>query len=161
MREIKLSGKCGAGKVALVDDEDYARVIAVGSWQADADRHVMYAVCSRVKMHRLVLGVTDPKIEVDHRDNDGLNNVRSNLRIATKSQNAQNRSFVRGKSRYKGVTWNTKRSEWRANIFVNGHQKFLGAFPEDREQEAARAYDTAARCYFGEFAHLNFPTAIL
>jgi len=150
MREIPLT----QGYIAIVDDEDYARVLTVGSWQADVDPHSVYAVCSRIKMHRFIAGVTAPSIEVDHRDGNGLNNQKYNLRVCTKRQNAQNRKAIRGKSQYKGVTWHVARQEWRANIRVNGKQKHLGAFSDERS--AALAYDSAARLYFGEFSHCNF-----
>lgn len=93
---------------------------------------------------------------VDHIDRDGLNNRRSNLRLATTSQNMQNRPRQKNNSSgYKGVTFHKKRGEWRAKISVNGVTNNLGIFSSP--EAAARAYDAAAREHFGEFAYLNFP----
>jgi HNH endonuclease len=155
--------------VAIVDDEDYERVIAAGPWfayESSAKPRALYAHRSirkpdgsrtTEKMHRFILGLTDPKIQPDHRDRDGLNNQRSNLRIATASQNMANRRKRRGpsSSQYMGVH---KRSDsptkWRASIRVNRKLITLGSFTS--ELTAALAYDKAAREHFGEFANTNF-----
>jgi hypothetical protein len=114
-------------------------------------------------MHRLILGVTDSSIEIDHRDGNGLNNTRHNLRIATSQQNAFNRKKRSdGKlSQYKGVSKRseTNRRPWYAFICIDGKQKIIGAF--DSELEAARAYDASAALHFGAFARLNFPSGSL
>lgn len=105
-------------------------------------------------MHHLVL---PPKLGFvpDHKDGDGLNNRRSNLRYATVSQNAQNKRKQRGKytSRYKGVYFYKSNGRWRAHIEHLGRKMSLGYFPT--EIEAAIAYNTAAQELFGEFARLN------
>jgi hypothetical protein len=106
----------------------------------------------RLQLHRLILpGV--PKI--DHRDGDGLNCQRYNLREATEQQNQANRGKPAGShsSRFKGVHWD--RGRWVAKIKVSRRQRHLGRFTD--EAEAALAYDRAARAEFGEFAWLNFP----
>ncbi len=92
-----------------------------------------------------------PRIEIDHRNGDTLDNRRKNLRVVTKNQNQQNRHHVEGRSRFKGVGW--CQYSWRAYIKVN--QKFIhiGMFPT--EEDAARAYDVVAREHFGEFACTN------
>lgn len=83
------------GYVAKVDDADFERV-AQYTWAASVNeagnvRAVAYNQIKRIYMHRFILGVTDPKIEVDHRDNDGTNNQKHNLRIVTHKQNSENR----------------------------------------------------------------------
>jgi len=94
--------------------------------------------------------------EYDHEDHDGLNNTRGNLRPCTGGQNQMNRSKSLGTtSIYKGLTWIPKRKKWKVMIRVNGENKFIGEFSD--EIEAAKAYDAAARKYYGEFACLNFP----
>ena len=109
-------------------------------------------------MHRLIWP-TAP--EIDHVDGDGLNNRRSNLREAVGTKNQQNKmKACVGVSRFKGVCPH-RDGRWRANIRVpavgkgRGRQTHLGLFVD--EEDAARAYDTAARKHFGEFARLNFP----
>lgn len=91
----------------------------------------------------------------DHSDHNGLNNIRSNLRPCTSSQNNCNQRKRHGTtSKYKGLTWIPKRRKWKVMITVNGEHKFVGEFAD--EIEAAKAYDEAARKYHGAFGWLNF-----
>lgn len=96
-------------------------------------------------------------VEVDHIDGNTFNNQKNNLRIATATQNAQNRKrFKNNNSIFKGVSRPGRREiGWRARITINKNTITLGRF--DDEISAARAYDEAARQHFGEFARLNFP----
>lgn len=105
----------------------------------------------RVALHSMVLflsGVREWE-EIDHRDRDTLNNRRSNLRPCTHAQNMQNRETRPG---LKGVDRCGDR--WRAKF----RAQYLGMFGSP--EEAARAYDTAARHHAGEFACLNFPEVV-
>jgi hypothetical protein len=159
MTTIKLS----KGFVALIDDEDYKRVSA-HKWSATKTKTNVYGIrkirredssTTSQLLHRFIMGVTDPKLDVDHEDHDGLNCQRYNLRVATRTQNNANRRKSRGVSQYKGVSWDDGRSNWRVCIGVNGRNKHLGKFTH--EVQAALAYDEAARAAFGEFAVCNFP----
>jgi hypothetical protein len=94
---------------------------------------------------------------IDHRDGNGLNNTRRNLRRATDAQNCRDSPQRRGASQFKGVTWVARNEKWRAVIAVCGKQTSLGYF--EHEYDAARAYDAAALKHFGEFACINFPEA--
>jgi hypothetical protein len=114
-----------------------------------------------IPMHRMLLDA--PKgFFVDHINGDGLDNRRENLRLCTRSENAQNQKTQhRPKtSKYKGVN-KLKYGGWlvRIGLHENGKRvrKSIGCFPKDKEIEAAKAYDEAAVRYFGEFARLNFP----
>lgn len=165
MAEIPLS----QGKVAIVDDSDLA-LVSNYKWHAAKRRTVWYAATvvkaktrcgiTLLYMHKLIFGVD--KGRVDHRNGNGLDNRRSNLRAATRTQNSQNsakRHSTNGTpppSPYKGVSISrSKRNPWRARIKVERQEIILGYYKT--QEEAARAYDAAALKYFGEFARLNFP----
>ena len=162
MRKIRLT----RGKVALVDDRDFG-YISRFKWHClrgrFKNRTVFYAVREirlpdkRVIqwMHRILLGL-DPRDSrvTDHRDGDGLNNQRSNLRPCSVAENLHNRHVKLGKySRYIGVSWNSEVRKWVATISILGKSTYLGLY--SKEIDAARAYGRAAKRYFREFAPLN------
>lgn len=103
-------------------------------------------------LHRLIMDAP-AGILVDHINQDTLDNRKSNLRLATRSQNMGNRAKHMGKSKYKGVCWIEKRQRWIAQIFTDGKRRQLGRF--ETEVDAAMAYNKAASEFFGEFAYLN------
>jgi hypothetical protein len=112
-----------------------------------------------IGMHHEIMG----SMGIDHEDENGLNNQRTNLRPANSIQQNANRSKVAtasGKaptSKYKGVSSHNYGRGWIAQIKINKKKKHLGYFSLDREVDAAKAYDAAAVLYFGKFAKLNFP----
>lgn len=151
------------GKVAVVDNEDAD--LALVNWCARKASKTFYAYrqvrdesgkLTLLALHQAVarrLGFTGI---ADHRDRDGLNCRRGNLRPATQSQNAANRTGRQGTSSgLKGVTWDRRAGKWAASIMVNYKRRYLGRHVD--KTEAAKAYDAAAREEFGEFAVVNFP----
>src|SRR5260370_42520695 len=107
-----------------------------------------------VHMHRLILGCSATE-EGDHEDGDTLNNRRPNLRKASHAQNQQNKEkTIANTHGYKGITWLSDVGKWRSKITVNGKDLSLGYFHS--KEEAARAYDEAAKLHPGKFARLNF-----
>lgn len=103
-------------------------------------------------LHRIILNISDPKVFADHINGNKLDNRRCNLRLSTHLQNTKNRkSYENSTSEYVGVSWHKHASKWRAMI----KSKHLGYF--DTQEDAAKAYDKAAKEIHGEFANLNFP----
>ncbi len=159
MRTIPLT----QGKVAIVDDADY-NWLSQWKWRAKRRRNIFYAARSACVaednkgtewMHRVILGLrADDKRQCDHRDGNGLNNQRSNLRRCTATQNHQSsRKRMVATSRYKGIYWHRHVRKWHARIGLNKKQMHLGYY--DSEIDAARCYDTEAIKNFGDFALTN------
>jgi hypothetical protein len=154
------------GYSALVSPQDYDRVCMI-HWRVKFSGGAPYAVAHvpgsgkrgrDMFMHRFILEA-GPREIIDHRDGDGLNNTRENLRSATTQQNICNQQPHRDKktSRLKGV-YRLKGGKYRAQIMVQRRKINLGDFRE--ENAAARAYDDAARLLHGDFARLNFPEGV-
>jgi len=160
------------GQFALVDDID-ADLICF-NWKAIPDgkgsNARWYAACnalsangkkSTVYMHRAILERAigrklGPSEGVDHKNHDGTDNRRENLRIATYQENTRNRRMHCNKktSHYKGVSWDEQHNKWKVQICVNGKRTHL-AYCGD-EDKAARVYDQAAKKIFKSFCTLNF-----
>ncbi len=157
MKQIALT----AGKTALVDDEDYDRAMTL-NWHAHKSvtkNHVQWYASARIDgktiyLHRFLLCAPEG-MQVDHRDHDGLNNCRSNLRLCTQTQNNGNKRSRVGVSGFRGVCFYPPCGTWQARISISNKSKTLGF--RRTPEEAARLYDMAARDHFGEFATLNFP----
>jgi len=146
------------GKKALVDADmfDY-----LNQWKwyykepgyAERTQHVKNGKKKHIKMHRLIMD-TQEDMDVDHIDNDGINNTKENLRNCTRQQNLMNKSKQsNGKSIFKGVYWEKGLNKWRSRIKANNKHIHLGVFL--KEKEAAKAYNEAAKKHFGEFAYIN------
>ena len=103
-------------------------------------------------LHRLIMG--NGKENVDHKDGNGLNNCRENLRMATRSQNQGNRKSNKGSmSKYKGVSFHKVIKKWCARISIKGRDNSIGYYED--EESAAIAYNHKAKEVFGEYARLN------
>lgn len=161
----------GSGEVftIFIDDADYEKVMK-HKWCVRVVPHTNYV--SRTiylgrengeskfksqQLSRYILGLTDPTIFCDHRDGDGLNNQRDNLRVATPQENSFNKRADRtyaGKppsSKYKGVHWHKRIEKWGAAIAINKRQKHLGYF--DVEEDARDAYEARATEIQKEFKY--------
>jgi hypothetical protein len=152
------------GTFAIVDEVDFKRVNQF-KWYAHkrkegrnyyAQRNITRPDGSKT-IQNLQDFIMEPPdgILVDHKNHNGLDNRKRNLRFCTIAQNAQNKRKMRRKcmSAYKGVSWND--GKWVAHIGARRTRAYLGRFVN--EIDAALAYDEAARQRFGEFALVNFP----
>lgn len=155
--EIPLS----RGLVTIVDEADAEAVLA-HRWYANVSGSKRQRISARrntwvngkrglVYLHRWLLNAPIG-VEIDHINRNSLDNRRSNLRMASRSQNCANRPAATGT--FKGVTWHKDAQRWVAQIAVEGKNRHIGCFLT--EEEAALAYDVAALDAFGEFAWLNF-----
>lgn len=150
MKKIALSGVRGAGRYALVDDNDYPRLVTK-KWHLTRAGYVTNS--GKMYLHRSILA-PGPGSIIDHRNHDPLDNRRSNLRICTRSQNGSNRRRTAPRvSPYKGVSFHKPTGRWHARITLNGRLRSLRF--HDTPEEAALAYNAAALKLFGEFAYLN------
>lgn len=157
MKRIELS----QGHFAIVDDEDYEHLIQ-HNWYSRKTKNTIYAVANMnkttVQMHRFIMK-PERNFMVDHKNRNGLDNRRENLRICTRSKNLMNSKKPGGKltSKYKGVCYQKQSPGhlkcWKAEIRLNGKSIFLGYFYS--EIEAAKAYNIAAVKYFGDFSNIN------
>jgi hypothetical protein len=158
MKSVKLS----KGLFALVDDEDFEKVSAF-KWSASTHK-TPYAIRSFGPknhrqfeyMHRFIVGA-DPNLDVDHENGNTLDNRKENLRIASRSDNMKNRNHsVIAKSGFRGVYAKKGAGKpWYARIVKYGKVKHLGYFYT--AEEAAKAFDKAAKEIYGEFCgRLNF-----
>lgn len=156
------------GQFTLVNDEDFEE-LSNHRWYASFNKtsRTYYAVRwaypnkrnSTIRMSRQIMGVTDPKIQVDHIDHNGLNNQRNNLRICNGRQNNCNqRKQSNCSSKFKGVCWHKRLNKWTSRVInETGEKKYIHLGYFENEIDAAKAYDEAAKIHYGVFAKLNFP----
>jgi hypothetical protein len=140
----------------LIDRRDYEKVLPLSRWRIHRQRRSSYVKMrgqDPLGMHRFILGTPAPGFVIDHRNGNGLDNRRANLRCCTPINNSWNaRKITPNASGFKGVT-KAKRYGWRARITYKGKEYTLGHYRS--RISAARAYDSAAVFLFGEFARAN------
>lgn len=160
MKQIPISNSF---KSALVDDEDYLRVKTFPWYELIVTDVLSYAQTNiyiddkrtSITLHRFILNTSGTTLRIDHRNRDGLDCQRANLRIATRSQNGINRSLFRNNNTgFKGVRLHKLSRKFEARITCNGVTYNLGLF--DEPEIAAITYDNKALQLFGEFAWTNF-----
>lgn len=152
--------------LAVIDEADEALVLDGGpKWSAThlPNSNTLYVSRAtretpRIKLlHRFLLDLDDPEVFGEHKNHDGLDNTRENIRIASRTQNQQNMSSHKDStSKYVGVSWDKSRRRWVSAIYFGGKQH-LKRF--HTELAAAIYRDEMAKHHFGEFANLNFPEA--
>lgn len=161
MKFIKLT----QGFFAMIDDEDFERVNSI-NWFAKPGHKTFYAMAGIIKngkhttilLHTFILG--GKFLKVDHKDGNGLNCQKQNLRYAERHQNQRNRSVnSNSASGLKGVKFSRRRNDFQARISYWGLRIGLGYYKSPGE--AAAAYDAAADHLYGEFARTNKSMGLL
>lgn len=167
MKIINWSSKKFGSLEIMVDDEDYERVKQY-PWGVltCANSDVKYVKSRNVdhknprkyySLHRFILGIEDPKVFVDHKDGNGLNNQKSNLRLCTHRQNKMNMGKQKNNSTgFKGV-YRLKDGRYKTTITKRDGNKriHLSSFESKDPIECAKKYNELARKYHGEFAYQN------
>ena len=147
------------GYTATIDAADVPLVEA-WNWCARLERNAVYAARGAwvngkkrtIYMHRELVGQVGG-CEVDHRDGDGLNNRRANLRHATAAQNQRNQRIrPNNTSGLKGASYHKATGKWSAQIRANGKPVYLGLF--ETPEAAHAAYAKASAELHGEFGRL-------
>jgi hypothetical protein len=156
MKQIKLYSRKYPNIFTLVDDEDY-NFLNKYHWNVLFCKTGGPSAHAKIKekwiyMHRLIMN-TPPELECDHKDHNTLNNQKYNLRNCTRSQNQMNAKNRYGSSKYKGVSWCSRKKSWQVRIRIKGQRQFLGRF--ENEEEAAKVYRKAAKELHGEFYYEN------
>jgi AP2 domain/HNH endonuclease len=147
---LVLEKRDGSKYLTIIDAQDYPTVGAL-RWHHVHTGRTDYAKNQGTYLHRVILPGT---ALVDHKDHDGLNNTRSNLRPATHSENHANSPLLTNNtSGFKGVYWSKEKNKWQAQITIRGHRQNLGRYATP--ELAAEAYNKAASEAFGAHARLN------
>lgn len=166
MKKISLKNKDHKPYFTMVDDEDFDKFGGYKWELLTVGRHkkIHYAIRSKKKekgsrqnitlyLHREIMRLGKGQL-IDHIDGNGLNNQKSNLRLATRNQNEWNRvGWTKNKSsKYKGVSWNKNKKKWRAQISHFRKRILIGDY--ENEKEAGEAYKQKARQLHKEFYKL-------
>lgn len=148
-RDNEVCEKC------LIDLEDIELIKNIKWHKSELQKSTHYCISNNKqwkRIHRLILGISDPNIFIDHINHNGLDNRKSNLRICNNSQNLCNCSIPKNnKSGCKGVYWSNERQKWCAQITIKNKTKSLGRYTN--YEDAVKARNEAALKYYGEFAN--------
>lgn len=152
--------KLFSGEYVRIDEEDYER-LSQYSWCLFKSEKWQYAIRTEYKngtqktiyMHREIMGVTDPKIYVDHRDHDGLNNLKSNLRVSDNRFNQYNvGKKSTSKQKYKNIR-QLDENRWQVRVRTPKGKRVERVVYS--EEDAVKLYNELALKYHGEFAYLQ------
>lgn len=157
MKEILLS----KGFAAIIDDDDFERVSKFKWYTRSNGGSKFYAATGtpgdsnkKIYLHRFILEAPS-NLQVDHINGNTMDNRKENLRLCTIQENLRNK---KASGQYKGAIYAGKGRDlakpWSARISHEGKNLYLGYYAT--AEEAAKAYDKAAKELYGEFAQLNF-----
>lgn len=162
MKEMLIKSESYGDKIAFIDDCNYDDFLNNYRWfvAKDVTKEYYYITgyhisnsYKKIRMSRLVLSATNPKIFVDHIDRNPLNNQKHNLRFATQSQNQRNRGRQKINSvGYKGVRYG---HHGGYQILIKVHGRVICGGTYTSPEEAAKHWNVLARIHHGEFAYQN------
>jgi len=153
-------------KSALVDADVYDELVDMGTWRLHEDGYAVLhyyvkkvefepmshsnRIHKMVRMHRIIMGVSDPRIEIDHIKGNRLDNRREKLRKCNRQQNARNsKKRSDNKSGHTGIIWDKSRDKWMAYAKEMGKMVYLGRFTKKKDAIVARSkYETEV---YGKF----------
>jgi hypothetical protein len=148
--------KAYGNKEVVIDIEDYDKIKDY-RWRPHWDFDDVFYIWSTSKpiiLHRVIMGITDKNIFVDHKNHNSLDNRKQNLRICTINENNANRkASKRNTSGYKGIYWDKRDKRWNARVEMNHKKICLGS--SKNKDEAAKIYNNNIKKYHGEFAYFN------
>lgn len=131
--KIKLSGKCGKGKFALIDEDNLVKILSY-KWYVDSKGYVYREKCKvkRIFLHQVIMGdYPKDKKQIDHINRNKRDNRKINLRFCTNSENHQNKGkYKSNTSGYVGVFWHPKPKKWMARLYIYGKSVYLGLFTD-------------------------------
>lgn len=159
--KIKLSGR--NNKYVQVDKKWYLNIPELSlKWHKSsagyarrsiyADKKVQTQYMARL-IWETIYGPIPENMEVEHKNQNKLDNTRRNLRLATVSENHKNVPKLRGRSIYKGVAYHKRFNKWQSYASLNGKKVFLGYYKY--QYQAALAYNRYANKHYGKFKNLN------
>jgi len=150
--DVGIGYASNTGNIFFFDLDDYNLLYDKRWYEADGYLYAHYPTRKdKIAMHRLLL---PDAVNVDHIDHNGLNNVRSNLRMATYQQNGINKGFMSNNtSGYTGVYFRKDRNRWYARIGYDNKNISLGSF--DSLEEALLARKQAENKLFNEWSYFN------
>ena len=157
---VIFANRKGTQHEILVDETDFEIISAFpGPWRVRKHRNTFYAQTDirdangkqkTVQMHRVILN-PPADLQVDHKNHNGLDNRRENIRIVTNGENGRNRiGNIEFQSDVNGVSWNSRDKTWRVRIWVNGRVEYSACF-----QDQAAAEEAAHK--FRETGHHTIP----
>lgn len=165
-QDIKIELPCG--KLTIISKKDEWIIKTFSSFRSDKKGYVKASRYIKTEfgfakedclLHRLIIGKIIKGFQIDHKNRNPLDNRRTNLRLATRGENAMNKAKAKGcTSKYRGVAYrpnHNKINPWISYVSKQKKQNYLGYFKT--EKEAAIAYDKKSKELWGEFAFLNFP----
>ena len=131
-----------------IDEEDYEKHFKEKSIYLNGNG---YALSNNIGIHRIIMDITDSKLQIDHINHDKLDNRKENLRVVTHQQNSYNKTvYKNNESGYTGVHLYKPTGKYMAYIKANNKRKHLGYYKTI--EEAYTAYVRASKALHGEYA---------